>query len=578
MFCEKCGKPNEDGVRFCEFCGAPMAEEAVAAAAAAPVATAPAVPKVTLMDKIKAVHQKNKLLLPIIAAALVVVIVVGIVLAVVLTNNAKKVEMADYVKVEVSGCDGYGNITYEFDSFSFFLRLTGDKSASGYGAIDPDTFPEEQREPIQQQAMKYKALLNSVDVTLELPEGRTDDTLHNGDKVTVKVTCDTTKAEGLDANIITGEFTYEVKDLEAPKTFNVLDYYEVVFDGYDGYGSYELVCKESAVVQLGKIAVETKADESYITVHISDEDGGWENTYYVEVTADSYRNLSNGDTLTLSVPYLDEDEYTEYGVIMENLEQEITVSGLKEAVEVNLWEYYEFVSSGMDGSGSLYINRPGEPVTVGELEFHLDDNSVYCNGDYISSIYPNVSDNWGLSNGDVVTVSLSFYEEDLARYGVVITDGSIEVTVSGLGVYAADLESVKNAGNFAEVEAKGQEVIMNYLYDDWNRAVHNDWKDYSEIVIGDDMALYKAILTTPKSTSSWDHNTLWLIYSVTLDDDAMDPTVYYFAVRVEDVVVNGDGSLDTEDLYYNYYRGYTVYEEFYNDYIGADSFKLNIFE
>ena len=28
MFCEKCGKELEDGVKFCEHCGAPVAEDA----------------------------------------------------------------------------------------------------------------------------------------------------------------------------------------------------------------------------------------------------------------------------------------------------------------------------------------------------------------------------------------------------------------------------------------------------------------------------------------------------------------------------------------------------------------------
>lgn len=35
MFCEKCGKPNDDDAAFCEFCGAPI--DAVESASAAPV-------------------------------------------------------------------------------------------------------------------------------------------------------------------------------------------------------------------------------------------------------------------------------------------------------------------------------------------------------------------------------------------------------------------------------------------------------------------------------------------------------------------------------------------------------------
>ncbi len=583
MFCEKCGKPNDNGAKFCEFCGAPMAaaEAPVAAAPveAAPVATAaPAAPKVSVMDKIKAIHQKNKLLLPIIAGALVLVIVVAVVLAVVLTGNAKKVDMTKYLEVEVSGCDGYGDITYEFDSFNFFLRLTGDKSASGFGAVDPETYPEEKQVEIQAQAMKYIELLRSIDVTLELPEGRTQNTLKNGDKVTFKITCDTAKAAGLNGNIIPGEYVYEVKGLEEAKVFNVLDYYDVVFDGYNGYGSYELVCKEDHIETLGKITVETDTDENYITVHVNSEDGGWSNTYWIEVEADSYSNLSNGETVTLYASYLDADDYAEYGVILENLEKEITVSGLKESVEVNLLENLVFAFTGLDGDGDLDITSKVESVTAGDLVFDMEDGDIYHNGDYVSYFRAYASQDWNLSNGDVVTITLSYYADDLARYGVIITEDTMEVTVSGLGVYAADLESVKNASNFAELDATAQEEIMNSLYDDWSWTVHGDWGTYTPIVIGDDMTLYKTILTTPKSTNSWDYNDLWLIYSVTLDDNSMDPTVYYFAVQVYDIVVMGDGTLKLDSYSFTNHRGVTDYQTFYDDNIGVDSFKLNIYE
>ncbi len=582
MFCENCGKPNDDGAKFCEFCGTPMASDeapvATAPAEAAPVATA-AAPKVSVVDKLKAIHQKNKLLLPIVAGALVLVIVVAVVLAVVLTGNAKKVDMTKYLQVELSGCDGYGKITYEFDSFNFFLRLTGDKSASGYGAVDPESLSEEDQEAITAKGMEYMGLLYSIDVTMELPEGRTRYNLQNGDKVVFKVTCDTSLAAGLDGNIIPGEYVYEVKDLEDAMVFNVLDYYDLVFEGYNGYGSYELVCKEKHIETLGKVTLETRTDGNFISVHINDGEDSWTNTYWIEVNADSYRYLSNGETVTLYASYLDADEFAEYGVILEGLEKEMTVSGLKEAVEFDLLENLVFQFSGLNGDGDLDITSKVESVTVGDLVFDMEDGDVYYNGDYVTYFRAYASQDWNLSNGEVVTITLSYYPDDLARYGVTIKADSMEVTVSGLGEYATDLESVLNASNFADLDAKAQEEIMNNLYDDWSWAVHGQhWGSYSEIDPGEDLALYKSILTTPKSTNSWDHNDLWLVYSITLDDNSMDPTVYYFTYKVDDIVVMGDGTLKLDSYSFNTYRGETDYQAFYDANIGIDSYKLNIYE
>ena len=88
------------------------------------------------------------------------------------------------------------------------------------------------------------------------------------------------------------------------------------------------------------------------------------------------------------------------------------------------------------------------------------------------------------------------------------------------------------------------------------------------------MKLHKMVLTTPKSTSSYTKNTLWMIFSVTISDNKITtPTVYYFAVAQSDVAVYVDGSLYFDD-YFSKYSGRTSYDAVYTDLI--DSYNLNI--
>lgn len=74
MFCENCGKKNEDNVRFCENCGAPM--ETVQPAPAAPVFTAQApentAPVFAAAAPKKPMSLKNKIILIVIAALVVI--------------------------------------------------------------------------------------------------------------------------------------------------------------------------------------------------------------------------------------------------------------------------------------------------------------------------------------------------------------------------------------------------------------------------------------------------------------------------------------------------------------------------
>ncbi len=65
-------------------------------------------------------------------------------------------------------------------------------------------------------------------------------------------------------------------------------------------------------------------------------------------------------------------------------------------------------------------------------------------------------------------------------------------------------------------------------------------------------------------------------HGITLSDNTMGPTVYYFAVSEQNIAINDAGELlHTNSRYYKY-SGSTSYEELKEDHIVA--YNLNVFE
>lgn len=577
MFCENCGKQNPDGTRFCENCGAPMqaapaAPAAAPAAPAAPVAApaAPAAKKPGIVDKIKEIHKKNKLILPLIAA----VLVVAVVLVCVFTSLGKRVQLKNYLDVEVTGYEGYGDLDYEMDLFTLFMRMEGNKDAKQAGDYDPDNMTEMELSSLEKKAKNYQKFMDSIKVSMSLPEGRTRDTLRNGDVVTFEVTCNEALAKKLKVKIITGTFTYEVQGLQEASVYDLLSNFDLKLEGYNGYGKASVTCLKTETKSFGDVTVTTKEGENRVVIET--EDYGT-NTYgvYIEETKG---NLKNGDKLVLTVHDTNEDRFVEQGLILTGMTKEIEVAGLKELVTGNLFEYINCEFTGIDGDGRAKIVPKQDTVKIGDLEFDMVNNRAKQDGKNVASFYFNINKNYDLKNGGEITIELSAGEDTLAHYGVSLSEYSKKVTVSGLGAYASGVEGIKKAGNYAELEAWGKTVVNDYLNDSWGVAVHSSYfKDYGAPVIGQDMKLHKLILTTPKSTTSYTKNTLWLVYSVTLDDDSMDPTLYYFAVYATNVVVMGDGTVEYMEFgSEGKYTGSSDYDKLYNDRIYA--YNLNIFE
>lgn len=571
MFCENCGKQNPDGAAFCEHCGTRIEAETAPVAPATPVATAAPAKKLTiagLVEKAKAIHQKNKLIFPIAGA----VLVVAIALIIVFSILGKQVSIKNYLEITMEGYDGYGQMSYDFGDVSFGLRAAGDKDCKAFGDGDDDEFflgydKSDVSKDYRDNLKKAQKLVESIEISYELPEGKASDKLANGDVITFTIECDEDVAEDLGLTIKDTTFEYTVEGLKPIAKFDVLSYFDLKAEGYDGYGSVELVCNKTGSEKVGNITFEMEAGENRMRCTYED---GYSTSIWAYLDGETNGKF-NGDTVKATLD-MSSDYFVHEGVELTGLEKEYTVSGLKETTKVDLLQYYKVEFIGLNGSGRATITPTQETLTVGEYVVDLATGKWTKDGEYITRTSVWVNDDWGLSNDDKIVLKTDSDNYTLRNNGIKITTAEQEITVSNLASYVTALSEIKDYSAF---ETAGKQVVMDYLNDNWSNAVHDSWfGSYSNQTIGEDMKLHKMVLTTPKSNSSYTKNTLWMIFSVTISDNQITtPTTYYFAVAQSDVAVYVDGSLYFDE-YIAKYSGRTSYDAVYTDLI--ESYNLNI--
>lgn len=578
MFCEHCGKQVEDDALFCENCGArlqpePAAPEAVPEAQNAPIAEPdpqPAQPKVGLGTKLKTLCQQKKWLLPTVAAVLVAVIVVAIIAGML----SKQVKICDYLHVEVSGYNGFGRVDYDMDLGSLGLRCLGERQYKGYKDWSEAELGEMTKwlaDLSKKKVEEFKLVdqfIDSIEIIEELPEGKTRRDLSNGDVIRYTIECDESLAKKLGITVKGEHYEYTVKDLPEAAIYDLLQNFELNFSGYDGYGTAEVVCRKNGSTTAGDITFETEVGADYIRYSIKD---GGEGRIRLRIDG-SNGQLKNGDTVALYAD-VSEDTLSSYGVMLSNLRMEYTVADLAKTQEADLMAHIQVTFEGIDGSGKAEVLHEDNSFTAGELTFDLDKNRVTRGDEYVTGFYINLSQSRSLTNGDKLTLTVSTDTEALAQCGITLSAVEKEITVSGLAHYAESLEELN--GHLDELAESCKTQINDYLNDDWSGAVHDSWKRYSNQKIGDDLKLYKTLLTTPKSSTSSTKNTLWLVYSVTLSDNSMEPTVYYFALSESNIAINDGGEL-THTAKLRRYHGFASYEELKAEYIEA--YNLNVFE
>lgn len=474
MVCKNCGTENEEGMKFCMNCGKEIGEggenpevnnatpqqaagnfESTGAAAAAAA------------DSKAAVGQqpnKKKSVLPIALGGgfAAIAVVIAIVLVVVL-NAKPTINLDDYLTIDFSGYDGFGTATVIIewddleDDFEDELSLTSQAKKE-----------DDDRDPIE-------ILRKSISVSLSKETG-----LSNGDDVdyTWNVAEDLTTY--VKCKVKYENDSYVVKKLTEIDTFDPFADLMVTFNGVSSYGHVNL---------------------SYSGYPL----------YYSDFSCDKTNELSNGDTVTVSLMNTDIEYYANnYGMIPVNMEKEYVVSDLREVESFDAFAGLEVTFSGISPDGRVQYNYNGSNLNNGY--FSCDKTS-------------------GLSNGDTVTVRISYDMEYLANsIGMVPTSLEKEYVVSGLDEYVESYGALSDdfvAGLKGETEDKIYSYTANY---------------YNASLTDLTYAGYVFNLVKEGSYSN-SHNELYIIYSGTVSSSNgnFSASTVYFPVRFMNIVSNESG-------------------------------------
>lgn len=217
-----------------------------------------------------------------------------------------------------------------------------------------------------------------------------------------------------------------------PKKIYIDDYFEVVFDGTNGYGRVYMNSTEKQMEKLNKLNKKLFPDEDH---HI----GNLLNIFF-DMTDDQQGSLKNGDTVKIKLDVGDFYKYVDgYKIVLRN--KTVKVKGLKEVKEVNLLDLFNPAFSGVNGYGRISseqqtVSLPHGYTATFEGSYSSLYIRIYDGEDYIASFYYDIDKYEYLSNGDTVTVTADTDNSDISyletNYALKITDTSKTYTVSGI--------------------------------------------------------------------------------------------------------------------------------------------------
>ncbi len=338
----------------------------------------------------------------------------------------------------------------------------------------------------------------------------------------------------------------------AKKTVRLNDYFKVSFEGVETKGYATVDSKYTALYNALTDAGGKKIlkSSSIYTPQDTIIDS-------IEVTVSPNEELSNGDEVTVHYSFSSAIA-KQYGVKLKAKDEKIKVSGLKEVEEVNPFDYITLKYEGV--SGNIYAS------------VEVDDSKI----DYLDEIYFDIDDNYDLSVGDTVTVSMESYYADAAlEHGYKFTETKHTYTIDSADSYLESLSQIDN-DTLAKMQAEAEDEIRADL-------AGEDYTVSDQRYIG---AYFNKIKT---ESSYYYDNYVYLVYTANATQEDGDYTnlPVYMVVQFSDNIVSADGSLAFDDdpaFYYSYsyvdgtwdyVEGYTDPTEMYSDIITSNSGDYN---
>jgi hypothetical protein len=312
-------------------------------------------------------------------------------------------------------------------------------------------------------------------------------------------------------------------------TINLDKYVTIETNGYDGYGT--------ATVSIDWDAIEIKYGSKISFNSQASKELGGLLTYTspveimresVRVTLDPSSGLSNGDEIAYTWD-VDEELSTYVKCKLKYKDGTHKVSGLTEIGTFDAFADLEIFYDGIAPEGTAEINYNGSEMS--SWDFSCDKTN-------------------GLSNGDVITVSINedSVESCAENLGMVPAELTKEYTVEGLTSYLSKID---------EIDGDALESMQSQASDVYYAHVAQNWGDGEDLQSFSYLGDY--LLTIKNGDSYWgNNNTLFLVYKAQVRNSyANDGDTYnkvndiYWYISYSNLMVNSDGSVAVDVSSYN---------------------------
>ncbi len=346
-------------------------------------------------------------------------------------------------------------------------------------------------------------------------------------------------------------------------SINLNKYIKVEFEGYNTVGRAEIVFDLEQFEKDYEKKLASKIDRKSKTsiVESFKED-------CVDCELDKDESLSNGDIVKLEWDCNETKALDKYGHKLKYSDIEYTVEGLEELESFDPFEGVSVIFDGIEPDGTAEISIDSKNEFNSDISFFLDK-----------------SDN--LSNGDMVTISISEYSDItdycINTYGKIPSVLEKSYTVEGLGYYVSSLSQISD-DSIKQMQKQAEDVYNAEIADGWNLDTEN---------LNSFTYIGNYLLTNKDSNAYWaqNKNHLYLVYKVEIDNKfSNDESSYnkkntlYWYILFNNVLVDSNGvtsvnitdyetpyntvtiDSDVSDGWGTYswnYRGYQTLDELY---------------
>lgn len=313
-----------------------------------------------------------------------------------------------------------------------------------------------------------------------------------------------------------------------PKKVNLNDYVTVEFSGYDTVGHGKVIFDKEAFLEKyeGKIKFSKKAQEYGISsTGLYGYSPAEMFADFISVKLSQSSNLSNGQEVTLvwNCDDLDFGEVFNYDIKYK--EKEYKVEGLE---PVEMFDPFENLNVTFMGTS---------PQGMVNLEM-IDYSDVY------QYAYFNPSENSGLANGDVITVSFCTVGDPIeyctSNYGICPSITEKEYTVEGLEEYIRSLNQITTDSENAMV-TQSVDLFNAYVASNWNSGCTVESFIYQGSYLltpkegmGDFESKYYMVY---KVNATWKYE-----YSYWKEPVTMQPVEFYYVVEYDVPIIDKDGN------------------------------------